>query len=208
MLAYSKKIAIFCGSHTGNNPLFSEAAKQLAILMAHAGITLVYGGAKVGLMGVLADEMLKNNGYVIGIMPKSLVDVEIAHQYLTELRVVDSMHERKAMLAELADGFMMLPGGPGSLDEFFEMFTWAQLGYHSKPCSILNICNYYDHLLKFLDQATEQGFMKQVYRDMIIVEDSPGILLQKINNYRAPAEKKWIKNLNSLSPLSQKEIDA
>lgn len=189
-----KKIAVFCGSHSGNNPLFSQAAKQLATLMAQARISLIYGGAKVGLMGVLADQMLENNGHVIGIMPKSLVNVEIAHQHLTELHVVDSMHERKALIAEWADGFIMLPGGPGSLDEFFEMLTWAQLGYHSKPCSILNICNYYDHLLKFLDQAVEQGFMKQVYRDMIIVENSSERLLQKINIYQAPAEKKWIDN--------------
>src|SRR5579862_5553391 len=160
-----KKIGVFCGSNTGNNPLYAETAKQLAISMAHAGITLVYGGANVGLMGVLADNILKNNGYVVGVIPKSLVEVEIAHQHLTELHTVNSMHERKAMIADISDGFIMLPGGPGSLDEFFETLTWAQLGYHSKPCGILNVCNYYNYLLKFLDHAVEQGFIKQVHRN-------------------------------------------
>jgi uncharacterized protein (TIGR00730 family) len=204
-----KKIAVFCGSSIGNNLIYAEVAKQLAISMAHAGMALVYGGAHVGLMGVLADHVLNEKGHVVGVIPQSLVDVEIAHPGLTELHIVHSMHERKAKIADMSDGFILLPGGPGSLDEFFEMITFAQLGYHSKPCGILNVNGYYDYLLKFLDQAVDHGFMKAVYRHMIIVEQSPPVLLHKFNHYQAPSEKKWMNfvdtNTHELGSLNSVE---
>jgi uncharacterized protein (TIGR00730 family) len=187
-----KKLGIFCGANMGNSSLYSEAAENLADLMSAMGIDLVYGGAKVGLMGAIANRMVQNGAAVIGVIPKSLFDVEIAHEGLTKLHVVNSMHERKALISELSDGFIMLPGGPGSLDEFFEMFTWGQLGYHTKPCGILNIAGYYDHLLKFLDNAVSQGFLKQVHRNMIIVDQSPAQLINNFMNYKAPSAKKWI----------------
>jgi len=186
------KIAVFCGSNTGNDPTYSQIAMQLMECLADAGITLVYGGAKSGLMGILADHMLKCNGHVVGVIPQSLVDVEIAHPNLTELHIVNSMSERKALMAKMADAYIMLPGGYGSLDEFFEMLTWSQLGYHSKPCAILNICNYYDYLLKFLDHAADQGYLKHDHRNMIITEISPSILIHKLKNYSHSSTKKWI----------------
>ncbi|OGT50619.1 MAG: Rossman fold protein, TIGR00730 family [Gammaproteobacteria bacterium RIFCSPHIGHO2_12_FULL_41_15] len=187
-----KSIAVFCGSSPGISETFGESTEKLAETMAQAGISLVYGGANVGLMGILADKMLTSGSRVIGVIPKSLVDVEIAHTGLTDLQIVNSMHERKARIAALADGFIMLPGGPGSLDEFFEMLTWAQLGYHSKPCGILNVDHYYDDLLKFLDHAVTQGFFKLVHRNMIIVEASPQRLIERLKQYIPPLNKKWV----------------
>ncbi len=187
------KIGVFCGSNTGNDSVYAEFAVQLAEVIINAGMSLVYGGANVGLMGVIANHVIKNGGEIIGVIPRSLVDVEIAHQSLTKMYIVDSMHERKALIANLADGFIMLPGGPGSLDEFFEIYTWAQLGFHCKPCGLLNVNNYYDYLLKFLNHAVVEGFLKSIHKDMIIVEHSPHIMLQKFRDYCAPSEAKWIK---------------
>lgn len=189
----SKKInrlGVFCGSSIGNSALYGESAEKLADVMSSAGITLVYGGAKVGLMGSIANRMLESGSNVIGVIPKFLVDVEIAHKGLTELRIVNSMHERKSLISELVDGFIMLPGGPGSLDEFFEMLTLGQLGHHPKPCGILNTNGYFDYLLKFLDHAVSQGFLKQVYRNMILVDQCPYTLINNFMNYQAP-DKKW-----------------
>ncbi|MBA2710576.1 MAG: TIGR00730 family Rossman fold protein [Tatlockia sp.] len=186
------KIGIFCGANSGYSSIYSEAAETLADQLASMGISLVYGGAKVGLMGTLANRMIQRGAAVIGIIPKSLFDVEIAHEGLTELHIVNSMHERKALISDLSDGFIMLPGGAGSLDEFFEMFTWGQLGMHSKPCGILNVESYFDDLLKFLDKAVSQGFLKQVHKEMIIVDHSVSSLMDKFNNYEPPAAKKWI----------------
>lgn len=187
-----KKLAIFCGSSVGNSDLYREGAEKLADVMSAAGVTVIYGGAKVGLMGFIADRMLANGANVIGVIPQSLVDVEVAHQNLTALHIVNTMHERKALIAELADGFIMLPGGPGSLDEFFEVITWSQLGIHAKPCGILNISGYYDSLLQFLDHVVIQGFMKQPYRDMIIVDDQPHALINRLMSYQSPLESKWV----------------
>lgn len=187
-----QKIGVFCGSNIGNQAAYSEAVLQLAAHLVLHKITLVYGGAKVGLMGMMADHALKLGGKVIGVLPKSLVDVEIAHPDLTELHVVNTMHERKNLIATLSDGFIMLPGGPGTLDEFFEMYTWAQLGYHKKPCGLLNVSGYYDLLLKFLDNAVSEGFLKEVHRKMIICETAANDLLAKFENYNAPIDKKWI----------------
>lgn len=188
----NKKIAIFCGSSVGSADVYAKTAITLIDVMYNAGFDLIYGGAKVGIMGVIGKRMLSNGGKAIGVMPKSLVDVEIADQNISELIVVNSMHERKQKISSLADGFILLPGGSGSLEEFFEVYTWAQLGYHNKPCSILNIDGYYDHLLKFLDHSVTQGFMKSMYRNMIIVSSSPHELIQKILSYQPPAEKKWL----------------
>lgn len=185
-----KSIAVFCGSSTGNLPIFSEAARELAQTLVDRNITLVYGGAKAGLMGVIADHALKCGGKVIGILPKSLLGIEIAHEGLTELHVVDSMHDRKALMNQLAEGFMIMPGGAGSLDEFFEAYTWAQLGYHHKPCGILNIDRYYDYLIQFLDNAVAKGFIKAAQRQMIQIESSPQKLLAAFSCYQAPVVSK------------------
>lgn len=189
--SHIKRLCVFCGSKVGNLIAYKNIAIELANILYTSNISLVYGGAKVGLMGVLADQMLSKNGQVIGVMPKSLVDIEIAHPNLTDLQVVNSMHERKVRMAELSDGFIMLPGGPGSLDEFFEMFTLAQLGYHLKPCGILNPCGYYDYLLKFLDHAVDQGFLHDAHRHMILVDQCPTSMLNRLIHYDAAKETKF-----------------
>lgn len=185
------KIAVYCGSSAGNLDCYGELAEKCADALSEKNITLVYGGGKIGMMGKIANRMLSNNAKVIGVIPKHLVDVELAHEKLTEIHVVNTMHERKAKMAELSDGFIMMPGGSGSLDEFFEVYTLAQLSYHAKPCGILNSTGYYDYLLKFLDHAVSQGFMKQIYRDMIILNESPSELIRSFENYAAPTTKKW-----------------
>lgn len=190
-----KKLGVFCGSKAGNSAVYADAVEKFADVLMSLGITLVYGGAKVGLMGCIANRMLSGGANVIGVMPQSLIDVEIAHPGLTKLYVVNSMHERKALMASLVDGFVMLPGGSGSVEEFFEIFTWAQLGYHEKPCGILNVSGYYDHLLKFLDHAVAEGFLKSIYRDMVIVDQSPKALMNRFLQYKAPLEKKWVNEI-------------
>ena len=187
-----KSIAVFCGSNSGTLPCYKEAAAQLAETLCREKISLVFGGAKVGLMGVLANSMIEHKGHSIGVIPQSLIDVEIAHQGLSELKVVESMNERKLQMTEISDGYLMLPGGPGSLDEFFEVLAVAQLGYHAKPCGILNTNHYYDDLLKFLDRAAEHGFMQQVHRNMIIIDDNPESLIKQFQDYQAPEVKKWV----------------
>ncbi|QKI81653.1 TIGR00730 family Rossman fold protein [Kroppenstedtia eburnea] len=187
-----KNICVFCGSSPGSSPVYMEGAKQLGISLAEAGITLVYGGARVGLMGAVADTVLAHGGKVIGVIPKSLVDREIAHTGLTDLHIVSSMHERKALMSELADGFIALPGGSGTLEEFFEVFTWAQLGHHQKPCGLLNLNGYYTPLLQFIDHTIGEGFMKEDYRAMILSESGPEPLLQRFEQYQAPEIVKWV----------------
>lgn len=196
-------IAVFCGSSPGNVSAYSEDAKRLANALSNAGITLIYGGAQLGLMGVIADQMLENNSRVIGVIPKSLTHAEIVHKKLTELHIANSMHERKALMESLADGFIMLPGGTGTLEEFFEMHTWAQIGYHNKPCAILNTNGYYDHLLTFLDHAVSQGFLKPSYRDMVIVDQDPRALINKLIAYQAPVEEKWVSQPMSSALVTQ-----
>lgn len=189
-----KSIAVFCGSLSGNKTEYTQAAKDLAKAMSATKITLVYGGGRTGIMGVIADEMLAQGGQVIGIMPKFLVDREIAHTGITKLYSVDSMHERKTKIHELSDGFIMLPGALGTLEEFFETMTWATLGFHKKPCGILNTDGFFDFILKFLNETTNAGFMKPIYRDMILVDHQAKTLLQKFYAYKAPAEVKWVQN--------------
>lgn len=162
----------------GRNPAYVEAARSLAKILASNDITLVYGGASVGIMGQLADAALEAGGKVIGVMPQELVDREVAHLNLSELIVVGSMHERKAKMAKLSDGFIALPGGLGTFEELFEVLTWAQLRFHNKPCGLLNTDGYYDQLVSFLDHSVNEGFIKPAHREMIILSDKPGTLLK------------------------------
>ena len=187
-----KRICVFCGSSPGRSKSYSAAAVELGRLLAARGIGLVYGGANVGLMGALANAVMDAGGEVIGVIPQSLVKYEVAHRGLPDLRVVASMHERKAMMAELADGFIAMPGGNGTLEEFFEVLTWAQLGEHSKPCGLLDIDGYYSHLLAFLDHAVDERFLRPEHRKMLIVESSPEAILDLLAAYRPPKIGKWI----------------
>lgn len=167
------RICVFCGSRSGSRPEYVAAAKRLGRALAERRIELVYGGASVGTMGILADAALAAGGEVIGVIPESMVVKELAHEKLSELHMVDSMHQRKALMAELSDGFIAMPGGSGTLDEFFEIFTWAQLGYHHKPQVLVNIHGYYDSLLVFLEHAVTEGFLSAEHRDSIMIRNEP-----------------------------------
>lgn len=173
-----KRLCVFCGSRPGGRPEYVAASHALAEEMLEREIGLVYGGASVGVMGELADRMLAAGGEVIGVIPRSLVEREIAHPDLSELKIVDSMHERKYLMAELADGFIALPGGLGTLDELFEALTWAQLGFHAKPCALVNTCGYYDHLSAFLDHAKAEEFVKGNPGEMLYIEAQPARILE------------------------------
>ena len=186
------RVCVFCGSSSGQGDVYKTAARLLGQTLARAGITVVYGGARVGLMGVLADAALGAGGEVIGVIPKSLQEREISHAGLTDLRVVGSMHERKALMANLSDGFIAMPGGAGTLEEFFEVWTWAQLGEHTKPSGLLNVEGYYDPMLTFLDHMVVQGFLSEKHRDMILVEGEPDRMLEALSNYRPPDTPKWL----------------
>jgi uncharacterized protein (TIGR00730 family) len=187
-----KKIAVFCGSSLGKNPLYAPAAYDLGLLLAENKIKLIYGGARVGLMGKLANGALSAGGEVVGVLPRFLQKKEIAHSGLTKLILVESMHDRKTMMNDICEGVIALPGGYGTLEEFFEMLTWAQLGLHHKPIGILNIGGYYDHLLKLVDHMVEEGLLKPVYRSMLLVASNGKELLEKMKNYKAPQVQKWI----------------
>ncbi|QTD41866.1 TIGR00730 family Rossman fold protein [Sporosarcina sp. Te-1] len=187
-----KSIAVFCGSSRGASEVYIEKAKGFGKELAKRNITLVYGGASVGVMGAVADAVLAEGGQVIGIMPSFLEQREISHKSLSKMIVVDSMHERKATMAELADGFVALPGGPGTLEEFFEIFTWAQLGLHQKPCGLLNINHYFDPLVELFYHMTKEQFLHEKYRSMALVDDEPSRLLEKFNSYEPPAIKTYI----------------
>ncbi|WP_422376919.1 TIGR00730 family Rossman fold protein [Roseibium sp.] len=188
-----KTICVFCGSSYGTRDNYAEAARTTGRAIAENGYALVYGGARVGLMGTVADAALEAGGKVIGVLPRALQEKEIGHEGLTELHLVGSMHERKAMMADLSDAFIALPGGVGTLEEIFEVWTWGQLGYHQKPCGFLNIDGYYDHLIRFLDHQTEEGFTKKVMRDMAQIADTPEGMLDLFNAYEPPSAPKWIK---------------
>jgi uncharacterized protein (TIGR00730 family) len=175
-----KRISVFCGSSEGARDSFKAAAKELGAGLALRGIGLVYGGARAGLMGILADAVLAGGGEVVGVIPQSLIAREIAHPGLTELHVVGSMHERKALMAELADAFIAMPGGFGTLDELTEMITWAQLGLHCKPCALLNVDGFYDDLLSFLDHAFSEGFIKKKHRSILIWDNAPDRLMERL----------------------------
>lgn len=187
-----KRLCVYCGSSPGSHPDYTEAAKDMARALVKRNIDLVYGGASVGVMGVIANTVLAEGGHVIGIIPQALVDREVAHTGLTDLRVVTSMHERKTLMAELSDGFIALPGGLGTLEEIFEILTWAQLGLHQKPCGLLNIRDYYRSLIEFLDHAVAERFVKDAHRAMLLVEEQPGRLLERFARYNAPPVAKWV----------------
>ena len=185
-------ICVFCGSSPGNDPAYAEAAQKLGRTLAERDTTLVYGGGHVGLMGVVADAALGAGGEVIGVMPRALVDREIGHTGLTKLHVVHSMHERKALMSRLSAGFIALPGGNGTLEEFFEVLTWAQLGEHDKPCGLLNVAGYYDPLLTVFDQMVDRAFLKKEHRELVLVQGDPTALLESFESYEPPKTIKWI----------------
>jgi uncharacterized protein (TIGR00730 family) len=186
------RLAIFCGSNPGARPDYVKAARTFGAMLASRGIGVVYGGSSVGLMSALAESVLDELGDIIGVIPRMLVEREVAHKTLSDLRVVGSMHERKALMAELSDGFVALPGGIGTLEEIFEIWTWAQLDMHNKPCGLLNIAGYFDPLLEFLDRAVEEKFVRDVHRSMLIVESDPESLLARFEAYDPPKVVKWI----------------
>lgn len=187
-----KRICVYCGSSPGDDPLYANAARKLAEELCRQDITLVFGGGMVGIMGVIADAVLAGGGEVIGVIPKSLAVKEVAHENLTKMHVVDTMHERKAMMSRLSDGFIALPGGWGTLEEIFEMLTWAQLGFHKKPCGLLNVEGYFDHLLAFLENSFERKFVKDLYRPLLMTSDQPSVLLEQFRVYQAPSVRKWV----------------
>ncbi|WP_026381200.1 LOG family protein [Afifella pfennigii] len=185
-------ICVFCGSNEGARPDYALAARALARELAGRGVTLVYGGAKVGLMGILADAALAAGGEVVGVMPRALIDKEVAHEGLTRFVEVDSMHARKATMSDLAAGFIALPGGAGTLEELFEVWTWGQLGHHAKPVGLLNVAGFYDRLAAFLDHQAAEAFMRAEHRQMLMVEATPEKLLDRFIAYQPPRVEKWI----------------
>jgi len=187
-----QRVCVFCGSSPGARASYAEGARGLGRALAAAGVGLVYGGAQVGLMGMLADSVLAAGGDVIGVIPRALAEREIAHPGLRDLRVVGSMHERKALMADLADGFIALPGGMGTLEEMFEVLTWAQLGMHRKPCGLLDIDDYFRAMLAFLDHMKEERFLAPEHRAMLLVESDPARLLSRLETYEPPLVTKWI----------------
>lgn len=187
-----KSLCVFCGSNSGNDPQFVIEACRFARLLVEQDITLVYGGASVGLMAMIANEALQSGGKVLGVIPDALFPKEVPHRGLTELHVVASMHERKQRMYDLSDGFVALPGGLGTLDELFEILTWAQLGLHRKPIGIFNIHEYFDPLLQFLRLAVKREMMRPEHLELCLVDASPAALLEKMRSYRPPPLKKWI----------------
>ncbi|WP_346838405.1 TIGR00730 family Rossman fold protein [Microbulbifer sp. SAOS-129_SWC] len=181
-----KNICVYCGSSPGRRPEYLQAAEALGAALVARDIGLVYGGASIGVMGALADAVLAKGGRVTGVIPEALAVREVPHSGITEMRVVDSMHERKAMMEELSDGFIALPGGLGTLEELFEILTWAQLGFHRKPCGLLDVAGYYRHLATFLDHCVAEQLLQPQYRAMLLEADHPGRLLALMENYRAP----------------------
>ena len=187
-----QRICVYCGSSTGARPEYAAAAAALADVLVRHELELVYGGASVGIMGVLADRVLASGGRVHGVIPKLLEDKEMAHRGLTELHVVASMHERKSMMAALADGFIAMPGGFGTLEELVEIVTWGQLRFHDKPVGVLNVCGYFDKLLAYLDHAVQEGFLRTENRHMLLADSDPAALVRAFERYTAPQVEKWL----------------
>lgn len=185
-----KRLCVYCGSSVGTRIEYLQAAGDLASVMVERGISLVYGGGGTGIMGAVADAVLEAGGEAVGVITRDLMDLEVGHNGLDEMHIVDTMHERKQMMAELADGFISLPGGLGTLEEMFETLTWSQLGIHQKPCGMLNVCGYYDNLTAFLKHAAEEGFIKEAHREMLLVDEDPAKLLLKLEKYRHILVKK------------------
>jgi uncharacterized protein (TIGR00730 family) len=188
-----RRVCVFCGSSPGARPAYAQATAELARVLVAEDLGLVYGGANVGLMATLADTALAEGGEVIGVIPRALVEKEIAHNGLSDLRVVDSMHERKALMADLADAFVALPGGLGTLEELLEIYTWAQLGLHRKPCALLDVEGYYTRLAEFLEHVVEERFLREEHRAMLIVEREPTALIERLGRFEPGAVRpKWI----------------
>jgi uncharacterized protein (TIGR00730 family) len=187
-----KRVCVFCGSSPGANPRYRQHAEHLGVILAQRRLTLVYGGGNVGLMGVLADAVLAHGGEVIGVIPQALMDREVGHTGLDDLRVVGSMHERKALMADLSDGFIALPGGIGTLEEFCEVLTWAQLGMHAKPCGLVNVDGYFDQLIAFLDHGVGERFFRPEHRAMVLIAAEPAGLLDRFADYQPPQLEQWI----------------
>lgn len=195
-----KRISVFCGSSPGIDKEYTIVAKELGQALVNNGLGLVFGGGAVGLMGVIARSVMEKGGEVVGVIPEAMVKKELALKELTDLRIVGSMHERKALIAELSDGFIAMPGGLGTIEEIFEALTWSQLGIHNKPCGFLNARNYFHQLIKFLDHMSDQHFLNEKHRSMIIVENDPETLLAKFKSYQHPDVDKsaWaLKMLNT-----------
>ena len=189
-----KRICVFCGSNPGFEPCYKTMAQRLGQTLVSRNMELVYGGGAVGLMGIVADAVMKNGGIAIGVIPKHLAG-KLSHRNLTKLHIVDSMHERKAMMFDLANAFIALPGGYGTLEELTELLTWAQLGLHKKPCGLVNVNGYFNDLLSFLDNAVTRGFMKREHREMLLVAENPGSLLERFASYTPPKVDKLICSL-------------
>jgi uncharacterized protein (TIGR00730 family) len=187
-----KNIAVYCGSSTGTNEIYAKTALEVGMYFAKNDLTVVYGAGSVGLMGIVADSVLQNGGEVIGVIPKFLMDLEVGHKELTKLIVCDTMHVRKQKMAEIADGIIALPGGYGTLDEFFEMLTWSQLGLHEMPIGILNVNNFYDPLLAMVQNMVDDGFLKKQNQDLIIVDDNIERLIEKMKSNERPVALKWL----------------
>ncbi len=187
-----KSICVYCGSSTGSSETYATGARQLAANLVNKQLSLVYGGGNVGLMGIIADEVLVLGGHVTGVIPQALMDKEVGHTQLSKLHIVGNMHERKALMAELSDGFIAMPGGIGTLEELFEMFTWLQLGFHDKPLGLLNIDGFFDSLILFLQQTVEKKFLQDKHLEMLIIESDPDRLLQRFNDFKPPQGNKWL----------------
>jgi uncharacterized protein (TIGR00730 family) len=181
-----KRVCVYCGSGVGGQDGYAEAARALGHALVERGLGLVFGGGRIGMMGILARTVLQGGGEAIGVIPKDLMDKGLGLTSVTSLRVVETMHARKALMAELADAFLALPGGFGTAEEFFEALTWAQLGLHTKPCGLLNVKGYFDHLIRFIDHAVEQGFIDPVHRALLLVDESPEALLAQLDSWQPP----------------------
>jgi uncharacterized protein (TIGR00730 family) len=191
MVSAIKRLCVFCGSNSGASPAYEAAARAMGQALARRGITLVYGGGNIGLMGAIGDAVMAAGGEAIGIIPEALMRKEHGHRGITELRVVKSMHERKAMMADLVDGFIAMPGGYGTLEEYCEVLTWTQLGFHRKPCGLLNVAGFYDPLLAFFDRATEQQFVRMEHRPLVLAETDPDTLIERMSAWEPPPVQKW-----------------
>lgn len=187
-----KSVCVFCGSNPGNDPVYAAGARAMGVEIARRGLVLVYGGGAVGLMGIVANAALEAGGEVHGIIPRALREKEVGHFGLTRLEVVETMHIRKARMAELSDGFIAMPGGIGTFEELFEIWTWGQLGIHSKPLAFLNVAGFYDPLAAFLDGTVEAGFLKQTHRAMTLTDTEPSTLLDRMEQYVPAATIKWV----------------
>lgn len=187
-----RNVCVFCGSSEGLRPSYRRAAEHFGALLARRGIGLVFGGGRVGLMGAIADAVLAARGTAIGVIPRTLMEREVGHNGLTKLHVVETMHERKALMASLSDAFVALPGGFGTFEEFCEVLTWGQLGLHGKPCGLLNVDGYYDALLALFDHAVEEKFVQPLNRSMVLADTDPARLLDRLENYDAPLVPRWI----------------